>query len=206
VRPVRHAMAGVIASSGFESGDRVVLGHWPTSPIGAFSDVMWAAPDGTRTLLSPDRRAEDFITAVYEFDRTEVVEVRAEGGPHGVRVLAGPVELEVRAGGAWLLLPRWRPAWFTRWVEGPVARATMGVRTYGASPTGVREWYRADAYRPAISARASISGADLGAMAPLDPPLGVGFTDPPPRPSIVAVRPLLADPSGRLDEVVSRTR
>ena len=38
----------------------------------------------------------------------------------------------------------------------------------------------------------------------LDPPLGVGFTDPPRRPSVVAVRPLLHDPTGRLDEIVDR--
>ena len=31
----------------------------------------------------------------------------------------------------------------TRWVQDPIARVTMGVRTYGKSPTGVREWYRA---------------------------------------------------------------
>lgn len=202
----RHGMRGVIAASGFASGDRIVLGHWSSTPIGAFSDVMWTAPDGTRTLLSPDERSESFITAVYAFDRSEVVPLHAEGDARAVRVVAGPVALEVRAAAARLLLPPWRPAWFTRFVEGPVARMTMGVSTYGESPTGVREWYRADAYRPAVAARASIDGHDLGTMAPLDPPLGVGFSDPPRRPSIVAVRPLLEDPSGRLDALVSRRR
>lgn len=196
-------MAGVIASSGFESGDRLVVGHWASSPIGPFTDVMWTAPDGTRTLLSPTARAESFITAVYSFDRTCVVELVADGGPGGVDVAAGPVRVRITAGRAWLVLPPWRPAWFTRWIEDPVARATMGVRTFGESPTGVREWYRADRYRPAREARASVDGEDLGAMAALDPPVGVGFTDPPRRPSVVAVRPLLEDPTGALDRHVA---
>jgi hypothetical protein len=200
----RHDMRGVIAGSGFTSGDRLVVGHWSSSPIGPFSDVMWTAPDGTRTLLSPSAGAEEFITAVYAFDRTEVVDLVARGDARGVRVVAGEVDLEITAGPLRLVLPPWRPAWFTRWVEGPVARLAMGVHTYGTSPTGVREWYRADAYRPARDARAHIAGRDLGPMAPIDPPLGVGFTDPPRRPSVVAVRPLLHDPTGRLDEVVDR--
>ncbi|QGG95362.1 hypothetical protein [Actinomarinicola tropica] len=196
-------MAGVIASSGFASGDRIVVGHWVDSPIGPFTDVMWTAPDGTRTLLSPTERAEAFITAVYSFDRTSVVDVAAEGGATGLEVTAGPLRVGIAAGRPWLVLPRRRPAWFTRWVEDRVARATMGVRTFGESPTGVREWYRADRYRPAREAWASVGGRDLGAMAPLHPPLGVGFTDPPRRPSIVAVRPLLEDPTGGLDRLVA---
>ena len=88
-------------------------------------------------------------------------------------------------------IPVRRPAWFTRYVEGPIARATMGVRTYGTSPTGVREWYRADAYRRLVAATGSVDGRDLGAMAPVDPPARFGFSEPPRRPSWVEVRPLL---------------
>lgn len=199
-------MAGVIASSGFASGDRLVVGSWAASPIGPFTDVMWTSPDGTRTLLSPSPAAEEFITAIYSFDRTKVVEVAADASGTRVEVVAGPVHMVVEAGRPWLVIPPWRPAWFTRWVEDRVARAAMGVRTFGSSPTGVFEWYRADVYRPAHDARATIDGEPLGAMGPLHPEVGVGFTDPPRRPSIVTVRPLLEDPSGRLDEIVSRRR
>jgi hypothetical protein len=91
----------------------------------------------------------------------------------------------------------------TRWVEGPIARAAMGVRTYGESPTGVREWYRADEYRPLVAAEGSVAGADLGPMAPFATPAGFGFSEPPRRPALVKVRPLLEDPSGRLDAVLT---
>ena len=44
---------------------------------------------------------------------------------------------------------------------------------------------------------------DLGAMAPIDPACGFGFSEPPRRPTITLVRPLLHDPSGQLDEVLA---
>ncbi|GIS41883.1 MAG: hypothetical protein Ct9H90mP14_3390 [Methanobacteriota archaeon] len=47
---------GRISSSGFASGDRIVIGDWKKSPLGAFTNVMGAQnPDGTRVLLSPVR-------------------------------------------------------------------------------------------------------------------------------------------------------
>ena len=81
---------------------------------------------------------------------------------------------------------------FTRWVQDPIARATMGVRTYGRSPTGVREWYRATSYRLVRDAAARVEGAELGPLAPrIDPPVRFGFSEPPRRPSMVWLRPLL---------------
>jgi hypothetical protein len=117
-------------------------------------------------------------------------------------VVAAPelgLELQARAGRGWPLPPS--PAWITRYLAAPLARRLLGVRTYGVSPTGVREWYRARWYRPLVEARASIDGKDLGALGPLDPPVRFGFSEPPRRPSMVWVRPLLHDPKGRLDRV-----
>jgi hypothetical protein len=79
-------------------------------------------------------------------------------------------------------------------VEGPIARAALGVRTYGTSAKGVREWYRADGYRRLAFARARLDGVDLGAMAAVDPPCRFGFSEPPRRPSWVEVRPRLEGP------------
>ena len=70
----------------------------------------------------------------------------------------------------------------------------MGVRTYGVSPTGVQEWYRADRWCPVSAGAAAVAGVDLGPIGPVDPPCGFGFSEPPKRPSITAVRPLLAFP------------
>jgi hypothetical protein len=189
-------MAGVIASAGFESGDRFVIGSWTSSPVGPMTDVMWARPDGERVLLAPSEDAADFITGVYRFDRVEMVPVAATTTATTVEVVAEPVELLLSAGRGWRLpFGRFRPPALTRWVEAPLARALLGVRTYGTSPTGVREWYRADEYRPVVDARASISGRELGGLRPLHPPCRFGFSEPPRRPSLVKVRPLLAYPS-----------
>jgi len=192
----------VILSAGFASGDRFMVGHWASSPLGPLDDVMWGRPDGERVLLAASAREADFITAVYRFDRVEVVPV-AVASADGTFVLeAGDVELRARAGRGWRLPLRRRPAWFTRWVEGPVARATMGVRTFGTSPTGVREWYQAERSRPLVEASASLDGRDLGPLVRRWDPVRVGFTEPPRRPSWVDVRPLLEDPSGRLDRLL----
>ena len=41
---------GRITSCGFDSGDRIVIGMWESSPFGSFADIMWAKPDGTKIL------------------------------------------------------------------------------------------------------------------------------------------------------------
>ena len=171
--------------------------------MGPLRDVMWARPDGERVLLVDGEAGARFITAVYAFDRVEVGPVAGEVDDRSLRLVAGPVELALQAGPGWRLpLGRLRPAWITRWVEAPVAAAVMGVRTYGVSPTGVREWYRADEYRPLVSATASVEGVDCGALVPFTAPAGFGFSEPPRRPAMVKVRPRLHDPEGRLDAAV----
>jgi hypothetical protein len=167
-------------------------------------DVMWARPDGERVLLVDRPAAGRFISAVYDFDRVEVVAVFGEADDRSLHLRAGAVTLDLCAGRGWRLpFGRWRPPALTRWVEGPIASAVMGVRTYGVSPTGVREWYRADEYRPLVSATASVDGVDLGPLTPFPTPAGFGFSEPPRRPAMVKVRPRLEDPSGTLAGVVA---
>lgn len=185
------------------SGDRFVVGHWTDSPLGPITDLMWATPQGERRLLASTEEVTGFVSAVYGFDHVEVAALDVDADDHRLDLSAPDLglELHLRAGPGWRI-PFRRPAWFTRWVEGPVARRLLGVRTYGVSPTGVREWYRADVYRPVVEARASVEGRDLGQLRPLDPPVRFGFSEPPRRPSMVSVRPLLHDPSGALDRLL----
>lgn len=199
-----HELEGAICSAGFVSGDRFVVGCWERSPLGPLVDVMWARPDGERVLLVAHRRAGDFIGAVYRFDRVLVVPLLCAFDGRALTLRAGDLMLHLRGGTGWRIpFGRLRPPWFTRWVEGPVARWLLGVRTYGVSPTGVREWYRADEYRPVVAASAALGGANLGRWRRFSVPAEFGFSEPPHRPSIVRVRPLLVDPSGRLDQVVA---
>ncbi len=193
--PGLHRMDGTISSSGFASGDRFVVGRWDRSPVGPTVDVMWARPDGERVLLAPDERTLDLVTAVYRFDRTQVVPVRVDHGPRHLHLRAGPVELLLHAGRPVLWLPP-RPRWFTRVVEAPVAWPLLGVRTYGTSPTGVQEWYQAVSCRFLGAATGRVEGRDLGAMSGLRPPCGFGFSESPARPSMVRVRPVLRVPPG----------
>ena len=200
---MRFEMEGLIGAAGFASGDRVVVGHWARSPIGPMSDVMWAEPGGRRVLYAPDDRVAAFVTAIYRFDDVVVGDVAVDVSAGGLRIDVADRELHLRTGRARRLPGRWRPPWFTRWVEGPVARVALRVRTYGVSPSGVREWYRADSWAPLTAATARVGGRDLGAMADVSPACRFGFSEPPKRPSLTAVRPLLEDPSGRLDQVVA---
>lgn len=186
-------MRGVITSVGFESGDRFVIGDWKRGPIGPMTDIMWARPDGERVLLAPSCEVADFVSAIYAFDRVWVVPFTVSSRPGALRVAAGTVRIGVD-GGPPIPIPGPRPSWVTRYVEQPIARVLLGVSTYGVSPTGVEEWYRALALRWVTDARAWLFGKDLGAMTEVDPPVGVGFTEPPRRPSMVTVWPLLRRP------------
>ena len=165
---------------------------------------MWATPDGTRRLVTASQDAAAFVSAVYRFDEVVVdpgFSARLTGRELALEAPVLGLKLVVRAGRGWPVPPP-GPASITRYVAGPVARRALGVRTYGVSPTGVREWYRARWYRPLAEAAASIDGRDLGSLASLDPPVRFGFSEPPRRPSMVWVRPLLHDPAGRLAAVV----
>ena len=66
---------GRITSSGFESGDSLVIGDWTESPLGAFTNIMWSKPDGSRVLLSPSPEHADFVSSLYDFDEVVVTEI-----------------------------------------------------------------------------------------------------------------------------------
>ena len=191
----RVQLVGHIGAAGFASGDRVVVGVWTSGPVGPMADVMWARPDGERVLLAPSDVAARFIASVYRFERVDVVPVRGAWEGRTLAVDAGPLKIRLDASRGWRLPPAsLRPAWFTRFVEAPIARVALGVRAYGTTPTGVKEWYRADRWRSVRTGSATLDGVDLGPIGPVDPPCRFGFSEPPKRPSITDVRPLLEFP------------
>ena len=59
----RYAFHGFIAGMGTAEGTRLVVGHWPESPLGSFSDVMVERADGHRMLLAPSEEVAGFVAA-----------------------------------------------------------------------------------------------------------------------------------------------
>lgn len=187
------SVRGTISSVAFESGDRFVVGNWHRSPIGRLVDVMWVTADGTRRLLVNDDRAAEFITAIYDFDEVRVAPLTVDGDPARTDVVGHGLHLSMTAGRR-RPIPFPRPRWVTRRVEAPIARRLMGVETYGVSPTGVREWYQSRGWSWITEASGTLDGVDLGPVVPIRKPVGVGFSDPPERPSIVTVHVAIHPP------------
>lgn len=187
-------MRGTISSCGFDSGDRIVVGAWWDSPFGEFADVMWARPDGEKVLLAPSTTIAEFVSSIYDFDVIRIANFSTNASVSELSLTAGPIDLHLWASGG-MRLPA-RPFWLTRFVERPIAERVMDVTTHGTSPSGVEEWYQARAWRWVRSGYGKIDGADLGEMRPVDPPVGVGFSEPPTRPSIVDVAVRLRYPPG----------
>jgi hypothetical protein len=172
-----------------------VVGRWPTSPFGAFADVMHEAPGGVRTLLAPTQQVADFVSATYRFDAIRIVPVEAERTAEGLHLVAGPLAAEVafgrRSATGWLLraVPG-RIARSTTWCTliDPIARVVMrGVRTRGTAGNGRKEWYGATDQHLVDAVAASWDGEDLGARADVWPPVRFGFSSTPRTPSVVAV-------------------
>jgi hypothetical protein len=195
VRTGRLRFDGWILGVGTTSGTRIVVGHWPRSPLGPLSDVMVQRPDGHRVLLAPHQEAADFIAATYTFDEVRLVDV-AVARPDDATwtVAAGPLDLRVRTGGRPLLgrLLRAVPAPLARtpvWVgllDRP-ARLLTGLRTTGSAGNGRTEWYGVQDLHTVTDVAAGWDGAPLGALAPVHPPVTFGFGSVPPDPGVVRV-------------------
>ncbi|MCX5401878.1 hypothetical protein [Streptomyces sp. NBC_00102] len=185
---------GWIGAVGTASGTRLVLGHWPRSPFGAFSDVMIEHAGGERLLLAPTREIAGFVAATYTFDGVEVVpvDVRRDGARWYVR--AGPLALDLVTG------PRTALGWLLCAAPAPLARSRVwaavcdvparllpGVRTLGSAGPGRREWYGARDQHRVTAASASLAGAGLGGLAPVEPPVTFGFGSAPRGPSVVRI-------------------
>jgi hypothetical protein len=213
---------GLIAASGFRSGDSVVVGLWRDSPLGPFVDVMWVRPDGRRELLAPSGAVRDYVAGLYTFESARVVPVRGGWTGCHVEVDAGPLTVRLPAGPrdwrSWLFAARPRPlrrspAWLR--VEdalvgplgGLILGGAAGVRIAGRAPGGQREWYGIDDYRPLRGGSLTVAGVDAGPPGPLRAGLGVGLSDFPSVPALVSVVTLVEPaPGGRPDGPLSVPR
>jgi len=191
----------MIAGVGSESGTRVVVGHWPVSPLGSFSDVMVETVAGHRVLLAPTDEVAAFVAATYSFDEVRIEPVRVVvDGPHW-EVRSTSLTLRLTTGrttaiGLLLRLVPVRvatsPTWCT--LTDPVARVLLGgVRTRGTAKAGRREYYGATGTRCVRSASGSFDGTDLGALRPVEPPCRFGFSSTPRRPGVTTLVTTVVD-------------
>ena len=191
----RSRFRGHIAGLGSTSGIRVVVGHWPDTPLGPFSDAMVETATGHRVLLAPRPEVRDFIAATYSFDeiRLEPVEVTVAGPVWSFRSASLVADFtrgrRTALGAALRCVPgplAGSPAWCT--VTDPVARVVMdGVRTRGTAGNGRREWYGATDAHAVTGLSGAFDGTDLGVLADVDPPCRFGFSSTPRRPTLTTV-------------------
>ncbi|WP_325788611.1 hypothetical protein [Arthrobacter koreensis] len=185
---------GYIAGLGTASGTRLVVGHWPDSPFGPFTDVMVENRFGSRLLLAPSEPVARYVSSTYSFDAVDVVPVSAyladgrlsvDGGPLRLTAVLGPVTLLGRLLEAVPAPLAVHPLWLQ--AVNPLARLIVrGVRTAGT--TGDRlEFYGVRSIRRLASAQGFWNGEDLGPLAPVSPPVRFGFSSVPARPQILAV-------------------
>ncbi|GAA4920158.1 hypothetical protein EV188_10290 [Actinomycetospora succinea] len=190
---------GWIAGVGTAGGLRAVVGHWPRSPLGAFTDVMVERPDGRRILLAPNERVAEFVGATYTFDETRLGPVTHAAGIGEHRVTTVELDLTLHVGGrsplGWLLraVPgrlATAPAWITA-IDVVARRVLPGVRTVGSAGGGRREYYGARDLHRVADARVRWEGVDQGALTAVDPPVHFGFGSTPRTPSLVRITTLI---------------
>ena len=133
-------------------------------------------------------------------------------------VVAGTISSAAFAGGHRFVVGHWPtsplgPLADVMWTD-PDDRRTLVV----ASPSGAEfigsiyefdevsieplrvEWYQTWGWRWVSSGSAQVDGVNLGGPQRFERPVGVGFSEPPPRPSIVAVRVTIELPPARTDQ------
>ncbi|MGE0025975.1 MAG: hypothetical protein AB7O78_08610 [Thermoleophilia bacterium] len=185
---------GWIAGVGTATGLRAVLGHWPRSPLGPFTDVMVERGDGRRLLLAPTAQVAEYVAATYRFDEVLVTPVALAIGRPWWHVAAGPLDVRFAVGGRpalGLLLRAVPPRLATRrwWIRAADVPARLGprLRTHGSAGGGRTEWYAARDLRRITTAAVRWEGRDQGPMAPVDPPVRFGFGSTPRAPSLVRI-------------------
>ncbi|MEV6699252.1 hypothetical protein AB0M68_19050 [Streptomyces sp. NPDC051453] len=197
----RWEFDGWIAGAGTASGIRMVLGHWPRSPFGAFSDVMVEGKDGTRLLLAPTDRTADFIASTYTFDDVRVEPVTVHRSGPSWTVLTEPLTWQFVCGprgvpGQLLSTVPAAMAAHPTWIRcaGLPARL-LGLRTHGSARGGRHEFYGVRDLRPLIEGTARWENDDLGPITPAEPPVRFGSVSVPKHPSLVRVTTTVELPS-----------
>ncbi|MEO7000031.1 MAG: hypothetical protein ABI112_18290, partial [Terracoccus sp.] len=163
--------------------------------LGPFGDAMVETPGGHRVLVAPSEAVAEFVCATYAFDEVRLEPITVSVPPGQWRVESESLALRIGVGGRMplgrllrLVPPRVAasPVWAT--AIDPVVRIVMpGVRTRGTASAGRREFYGATDLHSVTELSGCFDGADLGSLAPVDPPCSFGFSSTPRRPGVTDV-------------------
>ncbi len=177
---------GRVISSGFLTGDMVVIGDWDNSPHGHFTNLMWAKPDGTRVLIAPSQELADFVSSLYSFEEVMVSRLEIKRTDKSIEVSCdlGRVYMEW---GITLPLPFYRPRWFIASFEAPFARLLFGTKTHGITMNGRKEWYHVRGLSRMKSVELNLDGRSSNQMTGMAPSACFGFSNPPRMPLSVRV-------------------
>ena len=146
---------------------------------------------GHRVLLAPDERVRDFVAATYTFDEHVIEPGRGRGhDANGWQVTTPSLSLRLGVGGptplgaALALVPTRAGGDGPCLVRGPSTRSPAcllrGVRTRGTGRgRAERAWYGATSVVAVTDLAGTWRGADLGRLAPVDPPCRFGFSSTP---------------------------
>ena len=179
--------SGRITSTGFSSGDRIVIGDWHDSPIGSFTNIMWAKPDGTRVLLSPSEEHAKYVSELYNFESVEIADIAVERTRRGISIEGGGLSVVISWGIA-LPIPIWRPLWFTATIEAFFARVLFRTKTHGRTKNNRREWYSIRSISRVLNAEARFDGHELGGFESFTTNACFGFSEPPSMPASVSLK------------------
>ena len=177
---------GRVISSGFQTGDMVVIGDWNDSPHGPFTNLMWAKPDGTRVLIAQSRELGDFVSSLYSFEEVIVSPMKIERADKSIEINCdlGRVSMEW---GITIPLPFYRPRWFIANIEAPFARLFFGTKTHGTTRNGRKEWYHVRGLSRMKSVELDLDGRSSDQMKGMAPSACFGFSNPPRMPLSVRV-------------------
>ena len=184
---IMDVFQGRITSCGFESGDRIVVGDWITSPFGKFTDIMWATKEGKRILIAPNNQISDYVQSLYTFDEVVVEEISVTNFEGGMKLTSESLNLEYRWSRGWTI-PFSRSLFFIATVESLFAKLFFGTRTHGVTKNGREEWYAIDRISSITNASAIINSQDAGGKRPMKEPCKFGFSEAPKKPSSCEVR------------------
>ena len=178
---------GEIFSSGFDSGDRIVIGNWKNSPFGEFTDIMWAKPNGEKVLIAPNEGILDFIASMYSFDNTIISEFEIEESTNHIIVKNSEIVCELKWNRG-IKIPLNRPLWFISSIEYIFGLILFKTKTHGITKNKKQEWYAVKKISKLEEIKIIINGENLGKMRNFEPKAGFGFSEPVKKPSVVSVK------------------